>query len=70
MTDTPTTPGAPDRLIRETEFRARLGSPARSTIWRWRRANPDFPRPRKVGPNRIGYVEAEVVAWLRARELA
>ena len=35
-------------------------------IWRLEKAGT-FPRKVQLGPNRVGWVEAEVEAWLRKR---
>jgi predicted DNA-binding transcriptional regulator AlpA len=35
----------------------------RTTAWRWMRANR-FPKCRQLGPGRVGWVKAEVDAWL------
>ena len=39
---------------------------SRSTLKRWI-ATGDFPAPRQLGPRSLGWVEAEVEAWMRAR---
>lgn len=36
---------------------------SRSTIY----SDPKFPRPVKLGPRAIGWLEEEVVAWIEAR---
>lgn len=39
---------------------------SRSQLWRLSKAKR-FPRPVKLGENRIGFVASEVDAWLAAR---
>ncbi|MBQ0747108.1 MAG: AlpA family phage regulatory protein [Marinobacter sp.] len=29
--------------------------------------DPDYPKPLKLGPRSVGYVEQEVIDWLQAR---
>lgn len=43
-----------------------LTSLSRSSIWRMYRAGL-FPRPIQLSPNRIGWSEAAVRAWINAR---
>ena len=38
----------------------------RTTLWRWCRQQR-FPQRRQLGPNRVGFVAAEVKAWLASR---
>jgi prophage regulatory protein len=58
-TDTPT------RIITQKELAIRVPySPVQ--IWRLEKAGT-FPRRINLGPNRVGWVEAEVEAWLRHR---
>ncbi len=38
-----------------------------STIFRLER-DGKFPARRRLGPNSVGWVEAEVLAWLRSRD--
>jgi prophage regulatory protein len=54
------------KFLEEKAVRELIGKPGRSTIWRWERLGL-FPKRRKLGPNRVGWVEAEVEAWLRAK---
>ena len=37
-----------------------------TTIWREYRANR-FPRPHRLTPNRVGWLESEVRAWMASR---
>ena len=53
----------PTRILRLSEVRARTGL-ARSTIY-LRIAQGSFPKPISLGPRAVGWIEAEVDAWLR-----
>lgn len=44
----------------------RLLSISRTTLWRRVRAG-DFPAPRRLGPNVVGWLEDDVRAWLESR---
>lgn len=46
-------------LSRATHF-AKLNAKSKSY-------DPDYPKPIKLGPRSVGYVEQEVIDWLRAR---
>lgn len=48
-------------IIHLHEVVARTGK-SRTSLWRAVRAGK-FPAPVKVGPNRIGWLETEVVEW-------
>ena len=39
---------------------------SRTTIWRLCRAG-DFPKPVRLSPGRVGWLEAEIDRWLAAR---
>jgi len=56
----------PDRLIGITEL-CRITSLSRTTIWRLERAG-NFPRRRKIAPNRVGWIFREAQTWIRERE--
>jgi hypothetical protein len=43
-----------DELIRESEFKALFGGVCGFTIYRWRKADPDFPKPDYVRTSRSG----------------
>ncbi|WP_373924607.1 helix-turn-helix transcriptional regulator [Duganella sp. BK701] len=58
-------------MLRCKQLMARL-SLSRSTIYdklskSSPRFDPSFPRPINLGPHAVGWVEAEVDAWLQAR---
>ena len=38
---------------------------SRSTIY----ADPDFPKPVKIGPRAVAWVEAEITGWVKQRIL-
>ena len=40
------------------------------TIYRWINTLPDFPKPRKIGPNTTRFLVAELDAYDQARPLA
>lgn len=56
------------RFIRSKQLAVVLGVSA-PTIWRWRRSDPTFPRPYRLGPNAVGYDEAEVLEWVAAKRV-
>lgn len=62
MTDTKQDP---TRVISAKELTRRVPYSA-VQIWRLEKAGA-FPRRIKLGPNRVGWVEEEVEAWLRDR---
>ncbi len=39
---------------------------SRATIYRWQRRGI-FPKSRKMGPQSVGFVEAEVREWMKTR---
>ena len=57
--------GPPIRLLRMSQVQARTGL-SRSTIRRWV-ARGLFPQPIKLGENVVGWIEAEIDAWIRER---
>jgi len=52
-------------LLRRPKVEARTGY-SRSTIYAMMEAG-DFPRPVKLGPRAVAWVESEVDAWISAR---
>jgi len=58
----------PLRFIRFSAVRDRTGL-SRSTIWRLERTG-DFPKHRRISLNAVGWLEAEVDAWVLSRERA
>lgn len=53
------------KLLKTKEVEA-LTSLTRQRLWELRRAGK-FPKPVRLTPRRVGYVEDEVLAWLAAR---
>lgn len=53
------------RIISEPVVCDKTGS-SRTTIWRLLRAG-DFPEPVQISPNRKGWIEHEVDAWIMKR---
>jgi predicted DNA-binding transcriptional regulator AlpA len=39
---------------------------SRTHLWRLHRSG-DFPNPRQLGPNRVGWLASEVIAWAESR---
>ncbi len=54
-----------DRFIGEAECHE-VTSLSRVTRWRMERKGT-FPRRRQISPNRIGWLESEIQAWVEAR---
>lgn len=55
----------PPRILREPEVKARTG---KSRVQRWRDIRSGkFPAPVQLGPNSIGWREADIDAWLNLR---
>lgn len=53
------------RFLRIPELARRLGV-SRTTLWRWERAQLLPPR-RRIGPNSVGWLEAEIEEFLASR---
>lgn len=53
-----------DAMLRQPEILRRTEL-SRTSIWRKVRAG-DFPAPRVLGPNSIGWPESEITAWLNS----
>ena len=58
-------PNLPTRLLRLPEVQARTGL-SRSTIY-MRVELRRFPRPVSLGERAVGWIEAEIEAWIRER---
>jgi prophage regulatory protein len=54
------------RFIGEKRVRELVGLPSRSTLLRWEKLGL-FPRRRKIGPNRIAYLESEIKSWVESK---
>lgn len=55
------------RILRTNEVAEMLGV-SRVTLWRWARRGL-LPPKRIIGPNTVGWVEAEILTWLESRPL-
>ena len=59
------------KIIRRGETAERCGNVATITVDRWaddpRYAHLNFPKKVRLGDGSVGFVEAEVDAWLEAR---
>lgn len=54
------------RILRKHEVLDVTGISA-ATVYRWIKDGL-FPRPVKLGPNSVGWREADVLSWLESRE--
>jgi prophage regulatory protein len=52
--------------LSDQQLSARYGV-HRSTPWRWAKADPDFPKPVKLGPQCSRWKLSEIEAWEQAR---
>lgn len=53
-----------DIMLRQPAVLRRTGL-SRTTIWRKIRAG-DFPAPKRLGPNSIGWPESVITEWLKS----
>jgi prophage regulatory protein len=62
---------SPIRILRVQEVQNRVGFSRPSIYRRLDKASksydPSFPRPIQLGANSVGWIEAEINAWLQAR---
>lgn len=56
-----------DRIISAHDLVARL-SLSRSTLWRLVRRG-ELPRPLRLSPGRVGWLESDVRKWLESRRI-
>ena len=54
----------PERFLRMPDVMKLLGL-SKPTIYRHMKTIPTFPRPRKIGPRCIGWLESEVVDYMK-----
>ncbi len=54
-----------DRYLNLTEILHTTTASA-ATVWRWER-DGKFPKRRKLGPRRVGWLESEVQDWINQR---
>ena len=57
-----------ERLIRRPDVEALTGL-SRSTIYAYMQRG-EFPRPRRIGRQAVGWIESEIEAWVMSRDLA
>ena len=50
------------RILRTADVISILGI-SRSTLWRWEKS-PDFPPKVRLGPNTVGWCQADILEWL------
>lgn len=55
------------QLIRVPTVAAML-SVSRSTVWRWSKFKPEFPRPIKISTGVTAWKLDEIQAWLKGRD--
>lgn len=55
-----------DAIVSLDDVRKALGGIGRTTLHRWS-VSGAFPLIRRVGPGRVGVIESELNAWLKAR---
>lgn len=48
---------------------SRITTLSRASIYRKLKDDPDFPRPRKLGANRIAWLSSEVEDYVLSREM-
>lgn len=56
------------KILRIAEVAEMLGV-SRVTLWRWERQGY-LPPKRIIGPNTVGWLESEILAWLESRPTA
>jgi len=54
------------RFLSLKEVQRLTGNLSRSTIWRWQQQGL-FPRSRRLGPNRVGWLLSEIENWLQEK---
>ncbi len=64
-----TTPLHGDKLCSLKETRALVGNPATSTLYRWIEQGR-FPRQRRIGVNRVGWLYSEIQNFVSQCEAA
>jgi predicted DNA-binding transcriptional regulator AlpA len=57
------------RGLRVSQAAIKLGVSV-PTVWRWASERPDFPKPRKLGPNVTVFDEGELDAFLSGAKAA
>ena len=54
------------RFLSLKEVQRLTGNLSRSTIWRWQQQGL-FPRSRRLGPHRVGWLLSEIENWLQEK---
>jgi prophage regulatory protein len=57
----------PSRMVRPPQARAFLGNISNTTLWRWIKERPDFPRPIKLGEKVTVFKLDELIQWRDAQ---
>lgn len=57
----------PSPFVRPPQARALLGHIGNTTLWRWVKERPDFPKPIKFGPRVTVFRLDELIAWRDAQ---
>jgi predicted DNA-binding transcriptional regulator AlpA len=60
---------APRRAIRLPRVREMTGASS-STVWRWAKNDPEFPKPFRVGRALTCWDECEVLRWIEGKKAA
>jgi len=55
-----------EKFLRRSEVAEYLGI-SETTVWRWVRGG-SFPKPVRIGPNTVGFLEEEIQAWLKHKK--
>ena len=58
----------PSKKIRAFKARSLLGDISNTTLWRWARERPDFPKPTKLSPKVTVFDLNELIAWRDKQE--
>lgn len=61
-------PGGPEAGERILTIRqvCELVGVGEATLWRWQRQG-HFPKRRRLGPGRVGFLASEIYRWMRKR---
>lgn len=65
--DTARSQGLTDRFLSPKQVHTMTGLSV-TTRWRLERAR-EFPQARQISPQRVAYLESEVLAWMRDRPM-
>lgn len=55
------------RMVRPIQARALLGDIGNTTLWRWVRERPDFPRPTRLSQRITAFKLDDLIAWRDAQ---